>query len=149
MWEKKKEKNCNIMTLENFQCVVLCGPPLGLAGRLILNVTSSWRQKLVSLGPREWGAEALSSPKIRNTYFSGCVLIRFSRVRDPMECSPPGSPVHEILQARIPSGLPFSPPEMEPTSLVSPALAAGFFTHWDKDWQNCKTRGLMLFKHWT
>ena len=29
---------------------------------------------------------------------------------DPMDCSPPGSSVHEILQARIRSGLPFPPP---------------------------------------
>ena len=47
---------------------------------------------------------------------------------DPMDCSPPGSSVHGILQARI-LGLPFpSPgdlpnPGMEP---VSPALAGGF-----------------------
>ena len=50
---KKKKKTCNIMTLENLQQLVLCGPPLGLAGRLTLNVTNSWQHKLVSLGPRE------------------------------------------------------------------------------------------------
>ena len=51
-----------------------------------------------------------------------------------MNCNPPGSSVHGILQARIPSGLPFpSPgdlpdPGMEPVSLKSPPLAGGFFT---------------------
>ena len=53
---------------------------------------------------------------------------------DPMDCSPPGSSVHGILQARplevvaIPfsRGLPY--PGMEPTSLPSPALAGRFFT---------------------
>ena len=49
-----------------------------------------------------------------------------------MDCSPPGSSVHEILQYW--SGLPFpSPghlpnPGIEPASPVSPALAGGFFT---------------------
>ena len=51
---------------------------------------------------------------------------------DPMDCSPPGSSVHGILQARI--QLPFpSPgnlpdPEHEPMSPVSPALTSRFFT---------------------
>ena len=49
----------------------------------------------------------------------------------PMDCSLPGSPVHEILQARILEWLPFpSPgdlldPEIKP---ASPALVGGFFT---------------------
>ena len=52
---------------------------------------------------------------------------------DPVDCSLPGSSVHGILQARIvewvampsPENLP--DPGMEPTSLISPALAARFF----------------------
>ena len=50
---------------------------------------------------------------------------------DPMDCSPPGSSVHEILQA---SGLPWPLPGnlpnplIEPTSFMSPMLAGGFFT---------------------
>ena len=51
-----------------------------------------------------------------------------------MDCSPPGSSVHGILQARdYWSGMPFPPPGdlpdpgIEPTSLASPALAGGFF----------------------
>ena len=53
---------------------------------------------------------------------------------DPMDYRPPGSSVHGISQARILSGLPFpSPgdlpnPGIEPKSLLSPALAGGFFT---------------------
>ena len=51
-----------------------------------------------------------------------------------MDCSPPGSSVHGILQARIlervagppPGDLP--DPGIEPESLMFPALAAGFFT---------------------
>ena len=47
---------------------------------------------------------------------------------DPMDCSPPGSPVHGILQARkrSPPG-DLSEPGIEPVSLMSPALAGGFF----------------------
>ena len=53
---------------------------------------------------------------------------------DPKDCGPPGSSVHEILQAGIWSGLPGSPPgnlpdpEIELTSLESPVLAGKFFT---------------------
>ena len=49
-----------------------------------------------------------------------------------MYCSQPD--VHGIVQARIPSGLPFPAPGdlpglgVEPASLASPALACGIFT---------------------
>ena len=47
---------------------------------------------------------------------------------DPMNCSPPGSSVHGILQARILSGSPLPgdlpDPGNEPTSFVSRALQA-------------------------
>ena len=52
----------------------------------------------------------------------------------PMDCSLPGSSVHGIFQEEYWSGLPFPPlknlpnPGIKPTSLVSPALAGGFFT---------------------
>ena len=51
-----------------------------------------------------------------------------------MDCSLPGSSVRGILQARILSGLPCPPPGdilhlgIKPESLMSPALADGFFT---------------------
>ena len=53
---------------------------------------------------------------------------------DPMDCSPPGSSLHEIIQARILEWVPFPipgdlpDPGIEPTCLASPALAGGFFT---------------------
>ena len=53
---------------------------------------------------------------------------------DPMDCSVPGSSFHGILQAQYWSGLPCSPPgslpdpETESLSLMSLALAGGFFT---------------------
>ena len=53
---------------------------------------------------------------------------------DPMDCSPPGSSVHGILQARILGGLPFPPPGdlpsagTEPMSLMYPALVGRFLT---------------------
>ena len=48
-----------------------------------------------------------------------------------MDCSPPGSSVHGILQAGYWSGLPLPPPGdlldpgIKPTSLMSPALQVG------------------------
>ena len=53
---------------------------------------------------------------------------------DPMDCSPPGSSVHGVLQAGVlewvavssPRGPPH--PGMEPASPVAPALAGGLFT---------------------
>ena len=51
-----------------------------------------------------------------------------------MDCSPPGSSVMEFSRQEYWSGLSFSPPGdlpepgIKPTSLMSPALAGGFFT---------------------
>ena len=53
---------------------------------------------------------------------------------DPMDCSPTGSSVHRILQARILEWVVFPTPGdvlypgTEPASLMSLALAGGFFT---------------------
>ena len=55
-------------------------------------------------------------------------------LHDPMDYSLPASSVHGTLQARIlewvakPSSGDLPDPGIEPTSLVSPALAGGFFT---------------------
>ena len=51
---------------------------------------------------------------------------------NPMNCSPPGSPVYGISQERIPEWVAISfsrgYPRIEPTSLASPALSGRFFT---------------------
>ena len=53
---------------------------------------------------------------------------------DPMDCSPPGSAVHGILQARILEWVAFPSlgdlpnPGIEPVSPVSTALVGKFFT---------------------
>ena len=53
---------------------------------------------------------------------------------DPVDCSPPGSSVHGILQARIlewgamPSFGDLPNPGIKPTSPLAPALQAGFTT---------------------
>ena len=55
-------------------------------------------------------------------------------LHDPVDYSPPGSSIHGILQARIlvwfamPSSRDLSNPGIEPVSLMSPALACGFFS---------------------
>ena len=77
---------------------------------------------------------------IATDWFIGCVhawvLSCFSCVWlcDPMDCNLPGSPVTEFFRQEHWSGLPCPPPgdvphpRTEPTSLVSPTLACGFFT---------------------
>ena len=58
----------------------------------------------------------------------------YSTLCDPMDCSPPGSSVHGILQGRTQMGChallqgDCPDPETEPKSFTSPALAGGFFT---------------------
>ena len=58
----------------------------------------------------------------------------FLTLYDPMDCSLPASSVHGILQARTLEWLPcpslgdLPEPGIEPKSLMSPALAGGFFT---------------------
>ena len=49
---------------------------------------------------------------------------------DDMDCSPPGSSVHGIFQARVLEQIAISASRASspPTSIASPALAAGFFT---------------------
>jgi len=74
---------------------------------------------------------------------------------DPMDCSPPGSSVHGIFQARIlewiaipsPGDLPNS--GTEPESLMSPALTGGSFTTsatgkslYDAKWKGKKKKKL-------
>ena len=65
-----------------------------------------------------------------------CMLGHFScaQLCDLIDCSLPGSSAHGILQQEYWSGLPGPPlgdlphPGIEPESLMSPALAGGFFT---------------------
>ena len=70
---------------------------------------------------------------------------------NPMDYSPLGSSVHGILQARILEWVPFpSPgdlpdPGIEPSSLMSPALAGRFFstsTTWEAQYY---TQGYLYF----
>ena len=59
------------------------------------------------------------------------LLSRVQLFSNPEDCSPPGSSVHGILQARIPNGLPFPSPGDLPDSgmkSTSAALASELFT---------------------
>ena len=66
---------------------------------------------------------------LRAKMFQSCLTLC-----SPKNCSPPGSSVQGILQARILEWVAFPPPEdlpdpgIELASLTSPALAGGFFT---------------------
>ena len=58
--------------------------------------------------------------------------LRCVQLCDTMHCSPPGSSIHGILQAKVLEWVAFSRgssrPGIEPPFLMSPALAGGFFT---------------------
>ena len=85
---------------------------------------------------------SLSLVEVLSVIIHACVCCLFSRVWlcNAMDCSPPGSSVHGILQARIldrvamsfyrasswPGDLP--DPGIKPASLMSPALGGRFFT---------------------
>ena len=72
--------------------------------------------------------QATAEPGGRGEVAQSCPTLR------SIDCSPPGSSAHGILQARLLEWLPFPPsgdlpdPGIEPVSLTSPALADGFFT---------------------
>ena len=69
---------------------------------------------------------------------------------DTMDCSPPGSSVHGILQARIEGGLPLPPlghlpdPGIKPVSPASPASAGRFFTT-SPSWEAQEIGDLIFF----
>ena len=106
--------------------------------------------------------------KEKDVTFCVCMLSRFSCIWlwDTMDCSPPGSSVHGILQARILEWLPCPPPGdsphpgTEPESLTSPVLAGRFFTTsatWEALWLRVDKEvmcgfyifvGLLTFNMW-
>ena len=59
-----------------------------------------------------------------HTYAAVQLLQSHLTLCNPMDCSPPGSSVHGILQARIWSGLSCSPPEDLPNSGIGPGSPA-------------------------
>ena len=80
-----------------------------------------------------------------------CVCIQlYPTLCNPMYCSPPGSSVREILQARtlewvaipFPQGLPDA--GIKPASLVPPALAGRFFYQLSHQGSNCGNCGSQI-----
>ena len=74
--------------------------------------------------------------KLDSYSYHYCFLVAKScpTLRDPMDCSPPGSSIHGIFPWNYWRRFPFpSPgdrpdPGIEPVSLTSPTLAGAFFT---------------------
>ena len=90
---------------------------------------------------REWGQARVtqhepvgpqpSAEQPQPTCFTAfaCVLLSCPALCDPMDCSPPGSSVHGILQARTLEWVRDLPDSgFRLVSLAYPALAGGFFT---------------------
>ena len=90
--------------------------------------------------PRFSQRTQVTSCPSRRLFFVMCVCMRAKSLQscltlcNPMDCSPPGSSVHGISQARIlewvvtPSSGDLPDSGIELVSLSSPALADGFFT---------------------
>ena len=99
---------------------------------------ASWSWQDAQEGPRQRAGpgEAVSWP--RKSTMNQIWLCVYAQLRltlcSPMDCSPPGSFVHGILQREYWNGLPFPipgdlpNPGIESMSLMSPALAGRFFT---------------------
>ena len=64
--------------------------------------------------------------RLKNLCVHAKFLQSYLTLCNPLDCSPPGSSVHGILQERILKWV--AMPRIEPASLMSPALAGGFFT---------------------
>ena len=73
--------------------------------------------------------KSLGQPSVHAKSLQSCPTLC-----DPIDCSPPGSSVHGILQTRIlewvamPSPGNIPDPGIEPMYFMSPTLAGGFFT---------------------
>ena len=77
----------------------------------------------------------LAGDSLKSELVSVCMHAQLCQtLYDPMDCSPPGSSVHGIFQARILDRLPCThlgdlpDPGIKPASPASPELAGRFFT---------------------
>ena len=72
----------------------------------------------------------------------------------PMDCSPPGSPVHGISQARILEWVAFSTPGdlpnlgIKPASLMSPALGGQIGKVWGQEEKGAAEGEMVGWHHW-
>ena len=88
--------------------------------------------RMPSLLPHDLCHEWNVSLQLPATILCCCLAAKsYLTLCDPMDCSPPGSSVHGILQARVLEWVFLSPgdlpdPGMEPVSLMSPVLAGRF-----------------------
>ena len=80
-----------------------------------------------------WVGKKIKKKKMTFSLSILLTCIKADVLCDPIDCSPPGSFVHGILQARILEWVTFPPPgdlleqRIKPTSLSSPSLAGWFF----------------------
>ena len=76
-----------------YSCPIAHGRPTALSQK------DNNSQRIAGLCSKSWG------PATRSTYIPMCMSVLVAQLYltlcDPMDCSPPGSSVHEILQARI------------------------------------------------
>ena len=96
------------------------------------NVCVYWL--LLCLFPAVLGAAGWLSPMLQSSVCAVLFSVTQSRLYNPMNCSPPGSSVHGVFQARIlpwvatPSPGDLLNPGITPMTLLFPALVGIFFT---------------------
>ena len=126
-----------------------CSPDPRCRNSVTLHMNqTAWSCFISWVQHRENQTEPASSKAARfHLFFFLCTLAKLLQscqtLCDPMNCSLPVSPIPGILQARILDWIAVSSsrdlpnPEIEPTSLMSPALAGRFFTtstSWETRW---------------
>ena len=93
-------------------------------------------QNLLKLSLASRVKRSLLPESLQLTWVHACSVAKSCpTLCDPMDCSPPGSSVHGIYQARILEWVAISSPKGSPqprdwTSPMAPTLAGGFFYHW-------------------
>ena len=105
-----------------------------------LFLTQGWNLSLLYLQHWQAGSLPLAPPgkppnhKLWQSIILCAQLLLCPTLCNPMDCSPPGSSIHGILQARIlewvavPSSRDLPNLVIEPASLTSSALVGGFFS---------------------
>ena len=89
-------------------------------------IAESWRQRAEYVCTQSETNSRLSESKVEVLVTQQCPTLW-----DPMDCSPPGSSVHEFPRQEYWSGLPFPSPGDLPHPGIkpsAPALQADFFT---------------------
>ena len=133
--------HCFLVDIRHPSFIEIQSMPRGTAVNIILRVCLGQSLQSSLSSPRvsssqtgEKNQRKHSLPRHLFVYVCAKSVQSYPTLCSPMDCSPPGSSVRGILQARIlegvamPSSRGYSDRGIEPMSLLSPTLSGGFFT---------------------